>query len=220
MIREGQLSVSRTARYALLGARDGVVRDLWFVFHGYGQLAARFLRGFEPLDDGSRLIVAAEGLSRFYLDTAESGRHAQRVGASWMTREGREQEIEDYLGYLNSLHTHVLETLAALPARTVILGFSQGVATAARWATLGNAGAELLIAWGGMLPEEIGPETLRTKMVRFVSGTADTYLDQDAMRVQAAGLAAQGVRVEVSSFQGGHVIDAATLLESASPVRW
>jgi predicted esterase len=220
MIREGRLTVPRTARYALLGAQDGVVRDLWFVFHGYGQLAPRFLRSFEPLDDGSRLIVAPEALSRFYLDTAESGRHATRVGASWMTRECREQEIADYLGYLDALLEHVLETLASPPARTVVLGFSQGAATAARWATRGRVASELLISWGAMLPPEISPEALQHRMVRFVAGTADEYVDQEAMRVQAAGLAGQGVRVEVSSFQGGHLIDASALEQAAAPVCW
>ena len=132
----------------------------------------------------------------------------------------RAQEKTHETRYIHSLLQQVLTALASPPARTGILGFAQGVATAARCATLGNAGGELLIAWGGMLPGEIGPEGLRTRMVRFVAGTADTYLDQDAMRVQAAGLAAQGVRVEVNSFQGGHLIAAATLLESASPVRW
>ncbi|MFL5521990.1 MAG: hypothetical protein ACJ8B6_13695, partial [Gemmatimonadales bacterium] len=55
------LIVPRTARYYTLGPTHGFPRELWFVCHGYGQLAGRFLRQFAPLDDGTRLIVAPEG---------------------------------------------------------------------------------------------------------------------------------------------------------------
>ena len=43
-----------------------------------------------PLDDGSRLIVAPEALSRFYLgEVSQRPASERRVGASWMTREDR-----------------------------------------------------------------------------------------------------------------------------------
>src|SRR5258705_7905505 len=95
------MTVSRMARYFTIGRPD---REVWFVLHGYGQLAARFLSRFEPLDDGGRLIVAPEALSRFYLteDSAE-----RRVGASWMTREDRLTEIEDYVQYLEAVYADV-----------------------------------------------------------------------------------------------------------------
>jgi len=75
-VQEHRITVSRSARYFTLGRPD---REVWFVLHGYGQLAARFLRHFEPLDDGTRLMVAPEALSRFYLGEARAERG---VGAS------------------------------------------------------------------------------------------------------------------------------------------
>jgi len=66
-VEERHLRVERTARYYRLGGGGGV-RQLWVACHGYRQLAGHFLRRFEALDDPSRLIVAPEGLSRFYLD--------------------------------------------------------------------------------------------------------------------------------------------------------
>ena len=89
-MQEHHLAVAKTARYYSLGEPGPATRQLWFVCHGYGQLAGRFLRHFEPLDDGSRVIVAPEGLSRFYLSESPAER---RVGASWMTREDRLVEI-------------------------------------------------------------------------------------------------------------------------------
>lgn len=58
-MQEHRIAVARTARYFTLGRAE---REVWFVLHGYGQLADRFLRHFDPIDDGTRLIVAPEGL--------------------------------------------------------------------------------------------------------------------------------------------------------------
>lgn len=91
---EHHLTVERTARYWTLGEAESA-EEVWVVLHGYKQLARRFIRRFKPLDNGRRLIVAPEGLSRFYVSPSE-GRHgvASVVGATWMTREDRRAEID------------------------------------------------------------------------------------------------------------------------------
>ena len=77
--REHRIEVTRTARYWTLGAEDAPT-EVWFVLHGYRQLAERFLRRFVPLDDGSRLVVAPEGLSE---ETARlAGVVAGKLGAA------------------------------------------------------------------------------------------------------------------------------------------
>src|SRR5437867_13104092 len=111
-MQEHFLSTSRTARYFTLGhLRDAT--ELWLVCHGYGQLASRFLERFRPLEAERRCIVAPEGLSRFYLTDSPAER---RVGASWMTREDRLHEIDDYVHYLDALHTKVVAQGATLTA--------------------------------------------------------------------------------------------------------
>src|SRR5712691_10353388 len=97
------IEVRRTARYFTLGPTHGFPRELWIVCHGYGQLANRFLSHFSPLDDGTRLVVAPEGLSRFYVDPLSERRtqSVPRIGASWMTKEARQSEIDDYIAYLD-----------------------------------------------------------------------------------------------------------------------
>src|SRR5881396_3950063 len=103
-MHEHHLSVSRTARYFTLGERSAAVEEVWFACHGYGQLGARFLEKLRVLDDGTRYLVAPEGLSRFYLSESPTER---RVGASWMTREDRLAEIEDYVRYLDAVYAVV-----------------------------------------------------------------------------------------------------------------
>ena len=71
-MQEHHLTVPRTARYYTLGEPGPAVRQVWIVCHGYGQLAGRFVRHFEPIEDASRLIVAPEGGRGFYINSANN----------------------------------------------------------------------------------------------------------------------------------------------------
>src|SRR6266571_4009811 len=168
-MQEHSLSTSRTARYFTLG-HPSDARELWFVCHGYGQLASRFLERFRSLESQRRCIVAPEGLSRFYLTEHATER---RVGASWMTREDRLHEIDDYVRYLDALHAVV----ASAEARVTALGFSQGTATVCRWAAYGSARIDRLIVWGGEVPPDLDLGDARVKE------RLDTLRDGDPRRV-------------------------------------
>jgi predicted esterase len=217
---EHHLTVQRTARYATLGPRGPAAREVWFLCHGYGQRATAFLEGFSALDDGRRLLVAPEALSRFYLESGNSGRHGEQVGASWMTREDREEEIDDYVRYLEALRGHILAPIGNAEVPVRLLGFSQGVATAARWVARTLWRPAELILWGGLLPAElVGPGQERglpaIPMV-LVSGERDESLDQVRLKAQAAQLRERGQRCIELSFAGGHRLDSATLQRLAS----
>ena len=58
------IEVTKTARYFTLGPTGEGLGEIWYVCHGYRQLAGRFIRRFARLNDGSRRIIAPEGLSR------------------------------------------------------------------------------------------------------------------------------------------------------------
>src|SRR5206468_3354730 len=80
-------------------------------------------------------------------------------GASWMTREDRLHEIDDYVRYLDAVHAQV----ASGKARVTALGFSQGTATACRWAAFGSARIDRLIVWGGEVPPDLDLGDTRVK---------------------------------------------------------
>ena len=126
---EHHLTVARTARYQQLGELSSRTRRVWFVCHGYGQLAAYFIRHFAFITeaDPTTVIIAPEGLSRFYL----SG-NGGRVGASWMTRDDRLHEIQDHVNFLNQLAATILPQCPP-DVHITVLGFSQGTATVGRW---------------------------------------------------------------------------------------
>jgi predicted esterase len=192
--REHRLTVSRSARCFSQGGDAAV--EAWVVLHGYGQLGSRFLRGFESIATPERLVVAPEGLSRFYLDTGSG-----KVGASWMTKEDRRHEIEDYLAYLEQVRAAVVP-----PVPLTILGFSQGVATAARWAVRTAPAPARLVCWGGLLPEEVPVARLAQLRLTYVVGEREEWAPPAAVEAQAATCRAAGVSVEVHRFDGGHEI--------------
>lgn len=212
--REHHLAVERTARYWTLGRAEGAT-DVWIVLHGYKQLARRFLRRFEPIDAPGRLIVAPEALSRFYV-SAESGRHGSTsvVGATWMTREDREVEIRDYVGYLDRLAEHILRQTGPAPELTV-LGFSQGVATATRWVTSGAVAPARLILWGDFTPPDLdlvqAREALASVDVTMVRGRTDRALSPRLGAEEVVRLRDAGISWETVEYDGGHDIHAETL---------
>ena len=198
MITEHHITVPRTARYVMLGQPGAHIKRLWYVLHGYGQLAERFIREFERLDDGATLVVAPEALSRSYL-RGGSG----TIGASWMTREDRLNEISDYLRYLTLLHAQLLQQLPSQPAIT-LLGFSQGAATAGRWLASGAVAAHNLILCGGLLPPEITPEQLGQTTITVVVGKEDQLVDRQVLQQQRDALQSAGKPLRVVEFEGGH----------------
>ena len=205
---EHRLAVSRSARYFSLGG--GQPGQVWFVCHGYGQLAARFLDKVRVLDDGSRYVVAPEGLSRFYLSESPAER---RVGACWMTREDRLAEIDDYVRYLDAVYGDVFGTLDRTRVTVHALGFSQGAATVSRWAALGKARIDRLILWGGEFPPDLdlavepAADRLRAARVTLVYGRADELITPKVVTAIAAGLRAYGVPCEEIPFDGGHELN-------------
>ena len=207
-MNEHHLGVRRTARYFTLGPAAATAREVWIVLHGYGQLAARFLRGFAPLDDGTRCIVAPEGLSRFY---AETGRN-DKIGASWMTREDRLAEIDDYVRYLDALYA---EVMGGVVVPVTVLGFSQGTATAARWLAQGNARAGRLILWGGEVPPDLDLAAARQRWektdVTLVVGSEDPYITPKVLSRDEQRLREHGISFRVEGFDGGHEIVADVL---------
>lgn len=220
--REVPIVTRRSARFYALGGRpDGAPpAELWLVLHGYGQLAARFIRHFRGIAGPDRLVVAPEALSRFYVPAPGGVREhgIARVGATWMTREDREREIADQRAYLDAVLEAVRAPWGAAPApRLVVLGFSQGVAAAVRWVLSSGVPCERVIAWAGALPTELDAAGARALAgrVSFVAGRSDELIPLANVDVELARLAALGLEPPVVWHEGGHVMDAPTLARVA-----
>lgn len=217
-MREHHLRVFRTARYVTLGEPGPGTAEVWFALHGYRQLAARFARPLEAIADGRHWILAPEALSRFYLDETP-GPHGPdaRIGATWMTREDRLNEIADYVGWLDALHDEAFRTVPRERVRTTVLGFSQGTATACRWVAFGRVRADRLVLWGWGAPPDLDLAAFRARLgetpVILVAGRQDPATPSDRVDEELARLKGAGIRADVRWFEGGHQLDEATLRE-------
>jgi predicted esterase len=202
---EHHLKIPRTARYLTWGEIESA-DEVWFVLHGYSMLASVFLKWFEPAARPGRLLVAPEALSRAYFE--EGG--GRRVGASWMTKEDREVEIEDYVRYLGLLADQVLTAVPGSP-RVQIHAFSQGTATACRWVSFGRIRTERLVLWSGGVPPDLPLDRYGGVLTRsgltLAIGTRDKYITTADIDREQARLAAAGLTPVVHRFEGGHRVD-------------
>jgi predicted esterase len=203
--------VPRTARCVVAG-QPAHAESLWYALHGYGQLAESFARACLPLAGENRALAVPEGLSRFYVKGG-----AGPVGASWMTRDAREAEIRDYVGFLDGLHARLSGSDLARPVQ--VLGFSQGAATACRWAVLGTVRPRRLVLWGAGLPPDLdgaaARERLATADLVLVNGREDPYVEEGSVERDIEWLTRHGLAARSLWFEGGHRLDAEVLRELA-----
>ena len=219
------LKVPKSARYAMMGSLDGDLAEVWFVCHGQGQLAARFLSRFLPLERADRLFIAPEALSRYYLSAHVTGPHAPGtpVGATWMTAEDRECEIEDYISYLDLLHEEIFSVVDRVKVRLWVLGFSQGVATVARWVVRGKVEPDRVVFCAGVIPPEItvaGAARLTVRSPLTIAiGNRDEFANEELVASQEARLAELGVEHRLIRFDGGHEVTPEVLADLTEPSR-
>jgi predicted esterase len=201
------IQTKKTARYFTLGNLNEETQHIWLVLHGYGMLAEYFLRNFNSIQHAHNYVIAPEALSRFYLNQTTG-----RIGATWMTKEDREHEINDYLHYLD-------EILRTLPLPTGckihVLGFSQGAATACRWAMHTSYPVKTLICWAGFFPPDMlwnAPRYLNEEMKTYLLyGTHDEYVNDEVKKEIEQAITKLPRKPNIIIFEGKHEIVESTL---------
>lgn len=193
------------AHYVVSKEPDFREKEIWLLFHGYGQLAEFFIRKFQPFFDGNRLFIAPEGTNYAYLKDFQG-----RVGANWMTRHEREKAIENNHRYLDELMESYLRKFEKKP-KIKILGFSQGAATATRWASRWSGQVDSLILWAGGFAHDMKLEDARGKFsqtnLKMVLGTQDELITPESIEKQEELIRSLGKSIEKITFEGGHELD-------------
>jgi len=214
-MEEQQVNFNFKARYFKLGEISMQTKKAWFVLHGYGQLAKYFLKKFKVLEPHSVCVIAPEGLSRFYLEDvnkrAKGG--SNRVGATWMTKENRLMDIENYLTFLDTVyHTEIGNRK---DIEITVVGFSQGGATASRWVLDEKIKFDNLILWAGIFPDDMdfihAHKVLSSKKVQLVYGTNDPFLTDERLMQMKTLTEKLNIPSEVITFDGAHEMDEKTL---------
>lgn len=190
--------------------REGNGKKLLYVLHGYGQLAKFFIRKFKPATEQDYTVVAPEGQHYFYLN-GTSG----RVGASWMTKENREQDIQNYLRYLDALHAQLIAEKDW--DEIVALGFSQGVATAFRWLAESDIKPSKFMICSGLVPPDVDLQIKKAIFdpikITYFSGVNDPYRTEDSVKEFYDAVASSKLDMELVNFDGVHEVFVEGVLE-------
>lgn len=206
------ISIQKTARYFLIGKPSEKIKSALIVLHGYGQLAEDFIKYFEPIKSETTLIIAPEALNRFYIK-GFSG----KIGSTWMTKEDRENEIKDYINYLDAVYDDVIRFGLLSKTKITVLGFSQGTVTACRWLSRGKSKVNRLILWGGGIPPdvdlELSNELFNSLQLTIVVGDKDEFILPEQIEKEEQRLKKNNIKYSLQLFEGKHIIQKETLLK-------
>jgi len=210
-MKKQEIKIERTAHYYSLGEINKKTREIWLVCHGYGQLAEFFIEKFKVIDRPSRYIIAPEGLNKFYLKGYNG-----RVGASWMTKENRIDEINDYCKFLDTLIIK-MKKQAHKDCRLNLLGFSQGTSTLSRWFLRTNEKVVKMILWGGYIANDFNFEKYsllkKNTKILMVFGTDDEFYSKTDVKSYKESM--KNFDVKWIEYDGKHTIPPKIIKEIA-----
>jgi predicted esterase len=197
------IQVLKTARYVLSAEPSKEVKNLWIVCHGYGQTATGFLNSFKSIFSKDTLFIAPEGLSKFYWQGFDG-----KVVSSWMTKENRENEIKDYVNFIEDV---VNEISPKLNTKLVCnaFGFSQGTSTILRWANKTKMKLSSIHLYSGQFPDDL-LKKWKTKLLpklQFHIGDKDPFIKKSELEKTKLRLNIHEIRFEFFIVSGRHNID-------------
>jgi predicted esterase len=209
---EKNIITPKTGRYYLIGEPGYKTKTIWFALHGYGNLASDFAEMFNEIVNERTIVVVPEALNKFYV----KGFYGN-VGASWMTKNDRENEIKDYLGFLNNVYNQEVSKIFKPDLKINLFGFSQGTATASRWALQNRVKFDKLILWGGCLPRDIDYKKARIKFtsteLTVVVGENDELITEESVSEEIKILEEKKIRHTLKRYEGKHQLHDETLNE-------
>lgn len=194
------LVTQKTARIFTYGQLSEKTKNIWLIAHGYGFLAEYFIKKFEVFNPEENYFIVPEALNRFYKKELSG-----RVGATWMTSEDRENEIKDYILYLDKVYeTFILQN----NAKIIAFGFSQGVSTIVRWALKTNNKLTNIVLWAGSIPEDSLNEITRLNQLHpyILVGDEDEYITEEKLETLKKTLDNIGFTFSHIFYKGGHAI--------------
>jgi predicted esterase len=197
--------VTKTARFFTHGNLNNQTKFIWIIIHGYAQTADAFLNSFESLES-EHFIIAPEGLNRFY-----SRGFSGNPVASWMTSLEREQEIIDYTNYLNSL-INSLNLTSYSQAKTIVLGFSQGVSTQTRFIESSDFKFDYSVMIAGEIGKEFQenlPEKLNNLKSLYLVGNQENILKPE--KIESHQILFKNANCTFKIFEGKHEVNQNTI---------
>ena len=195
-----QIATLIHGRYLLAGSTEEPGCPLLVGFHGYAENAEAHLKQLRHIPGADEwLLCSVSALHRFYHPKS------QNIIASWMTRQGREQMIQDNLRYVANVIAEVRREQRTSDV-LVMAGFSQGVAMTYRAAVGCGFTCHGLLALAGDVPPDVAAAgSPYFPPVLLGRGTEDPWYTEEKMDADLETLGKMGADVETCVFEAGHV---------------
>ena len=200
-----QISISKTGKYSQIGKCSKKINNVWIVLHGYGMLSEYFVKKFECIINETTLVIAPEATNRFYL-----ANNYTRVGASWMTKLDREQEISDNILFLDKLFSIIKKDIGHDNFKLNTLGFSQGGPALVRWLMSNKLNTNSLILWGSDIPKDSlvieNKSRWNSMNLKIVIGKNDEYINEEKKQEFVGVVKSYGLKYDLIEYEGSHKI--------------
>jgi len=175
---EKEISYNITNTYSTLNTLTAKTKNVWFVCHGIDYLSRYFLKYFKDLDAAENYIIAPQASSKHYLGT-----NYKYVGASWLTKENTQTEIENVMRNFDAIFEaeHIPRK-----ANLIVLGCSQGVSVALRYIAKRKLKCSHLVMMSGGIPNELTANDFKflNAKIYFVFGDQDEYINDERLRLE------------------------------------
>lgn len=199
------IDIQIKASFIKVGSTNKKTKKIWFIFHGYGQLAEEFRKLFTEIASDENCLIFPQGLSKFYLKGI-----GNKIGSNWMTSYDRELDINNYVSYLDQLFEVEVKPFID-QVEFNILGFSQGGHTASRWIHSSNIMYNNLVLWGASLANEIDENIIHRSFTQgnniTVIGDKDRFIDLGQLENIRKRYEAIGFDYRLIEYHGGHDIN-------------
>lgn len=200
---EKSVGYNSTNTYETLNDFTDETKNVWIVFHGIGYLSKYFLKYFDELNPVDNYIIAPQAPSKYYLNSSY-----KHVGASWLTKENTEAEINNNLNYLDAILK--VETMFSI-RNLIIFGYSQGVSMAARWVAQRKIECNHLVLYAGGIPNELNENDFthlgNNTQITIIVGNQDEYLTKERLSIEREKTRTIfNGRAKEHIFNGGHII--------------
>ena len=203
---EHHIGFNFSAPYYTLNELTNQTTDVWIACPGYGQLGKYFIRRFDVFDPQKHFVIVLQGLSKFYLPDQKN------VGASWMTREGRETDMQNQKSYFDAVITEIFQGKPLHEFNIHLMGFSQGVSMISRMAAHASIDFQTMVLWAGGFPPELAPSDFNhvndKAQLKVVIGDKDEFyaLDKNYQPEVDKMEAVIGLKPDIIVFNGIHEV--------------
>lgn len=203
-IVQKHLNITISTPYHTLNELTDKTKNIWLACHGQGQLAEYFVKKFEILNSEENFVIAPQGISKYYLNGFTG-----RVGASWMTKEDREKEIENQQNLLKDIWKK--EVGDPKGKQVIFFGFSQGAATISRFVAYSKIPFHKMILWSGGFAHDLTNQDFKhlsgNETIHYFTSEDDPFYKPEMLVQQRERvMSAMGIKPEVRFFEGGHKV--------------